>query len=267
MAEFKNTMEVFKLLKKTNCKECNKKTCLAFAAAVFQGQAYLHDCPYIDGTIIDQYGDKKNTFESIPDKEYQKKIDNFKKEISKIDLSTKAEKVDGSFNKNKLTIKTLGKNFSVDDKGNISTDIHVNSWIAPVVYTYILNCAGKPLTEEWVSFRELRRAMDWYKFFNHQCVKTLKEIADTYTYFFKNIIELFNGKQVENHYDADISLIIYPLPKLPILICYNKPDDGLESDLNLFFDKSSDKNFNIDDIYTISTGLAIMFKKLALTHG
>ncbi|MCK5312878.1 MAG: DUF3786 domain-containing protein [Desulfobacteraceae bacterium] len=267
MAKFDNAMEVFKLLRKTNCRECNKQTCLAFAAAVFQGQAFLNDCPYIDDKIISKYGDKKNTFISKPDQAYQKRINLLKEEIAKIDLSTRTEKVGGSYGKNKLTIKILGKNFSVDSQGNISTDIHVNSWIAPVVYAHIINCAGLPLSGKWVSFRELENAMDWYRFFNHQCIKTLKEVADTYTNFFQDIIELFNGRQVNNHYDADISLIIHPLPKLPILICYNKPEDGLEPDLNLFFDSTADKNFYTEDIYTIGTGLAKMFKKLALTHG
>ncbi len=52
-----------------------------------------------------------------------------------------------------------------------------------------------------------------------------------------------------------------------MLICYNHPEDGLESDLNLFFDTTADKNLPIENIYTLATGLANMFKKLAATHG
>jgi hypothetical protein len=29
------------------------------------------------------------------------------------------------------------------------------------------------------------------------------------------MLHIFNGKQVENHYQPDISLILHPLPKLP----------------------------------------------------
>jgi len=267
MATFNNTMEVFKLLEKTNCRKCNKKTCLAFAAAVFQGQAQLSDCPYIDEQIIKKYGNKKNTFIPKPDLEYEKMINSLKEKVSETDIASKAQNVGGIYKNDKLTIKILGKDFSVDSQGKISTDIHVNRWIAPVVYNHIINSQGAELTNEWVSFRELKKSVDWYQFFNHQCIKELKKIADEYTNFFENIIELFNGKQVENHYDADISLIIHPLPKLPILICYNEPEDGLGSELKLFFDSSVDKNFDIHDIYSIGTGLAQMFQKLAHTHG
>ena len=40
-------IDIFKLLPKTNCKECNMPTCLAFAMKLAGGQAKLEDCPYV----------------------------------------------------------------------------------------------------------------------------------------------------------------------------------------------------------------------------
>jgi len=37
--------------------------------------------------------------------------------------------------------------------------------------------------------------------------------------------------------------------------------------LNLFFDTTADKNLPVENIYTLTTGLAHMFEKLAATHG
>jgi len=39
-------LEIFKLLPKTNCKECGHPTCLAFAMALAQKKVSLDDCPY-----------------------------------------------------------------------------------------------------------------------------------------------------------------------------------------------------------------------------
>ena len=69
------------------------------------------------------------------------------------------------------------------------------------------------------------------------------------------MIRLFEGRQVENHYASDISLVLHPLPKVPILICYWKPENGLESDLNIFFDSTAEQNLNIESIFTLGTGL------------
>ncbi|SMC71702.1 Putative Fe-S cluster [Desulfocicer vacuolatum DSM 3385] len=266
MTKFNNTMDVFKLLEKTNCRKCNKPTCLAFAAAVFQGQRSLSECPFIGKDILKAYGNKNDKKKSGPDRDYAKVMARLKENIKQTDLKSRAKILGGKFSNNRLTIKILGKDFSVDIKGEISTDIHVNRWIAPPVLNYILSSKGLALTEKWVPFRELETSKDWAHFFEHQCVKRFKKIADSSSSFFENIIEIFNGKPVENHYEADIALIIKPLPLLPMLICYNNPEEEMESDLNLFFDSTADKNLPSANIYTLSTGLANMLEKLAITH-
>jgi hypothetical protein len=60
---------------------------------------------------------------------------------------------------------------------------------------------------------------------------------------------------------------LHPLPKVPLLICYWKPEEDLASDLNIFFDSKAEENLNIESIYMLGTGLVIMFEKLALRHG
>ena len=40
-------LDIFKLLPKTNCKECGRPTCLAFAMQLAQKKASLDECPYV----------------------------------------------------------------------------------------------------------------------------------------------------------------------------------------------------------------------------
>ena len=266
MAHFKNPMEIFKLLDKSNCRKCNKPTCLAFAAAVFQGQKRLDDCPQLDRKIIEQHGSV--AVNQIPFEQMQyESIENLKKKIATIDLHSSAQRLGAQFSNDKLTIKCLGKDFSVDTRGNISTEIHVHSWIAVPVLNYILAGAGMSVSGKWVPFRELEGGKKWYRLFAQRCEKPLKKVADTYTDLFEDMIHLFNGRQVDNHYASDISLVLHPLPKVPLLICYWKPEDDLNSDLNIFFDSNVEENLNIESLYTLATGLVIMFEKLAFRHG
>ena len=44
MTGFNNAMEVFKLLDRSNCKDCREATCLAFAVAVTKGGAAATGC-------------------------------------------------------------------------------------------------------------------------------------------------------------------------------------------------------------------------------
>jgi hypothetical protein len=266
MDQFKNPMEIFKLLDKSNCRKCNKPTCLAFAVAVFQGQKRLDECPQLDREIIERHGGMAVNQIPLEQMQYES-IEHLKRKIVKIDLSSSAQRLGEKLSNEKLTIKCLGKDFSVDTDGNISTDIHVHSWIAVPVLNYILEGAGTPVSGKWVPFRELEGGKKWYRLFEQRCEKPLKKVADTYTDLFEDMIQLFNGRQVENHYTSDISLVLHPLPKVPLLICYWKPEDDLASDLNIFFDSKAEDNLPIESIYTLGAGLVIMFEKIALRHG
>ena len=266
MSEFVNAMEVFKLLDKSNCRKCNEQTCLAFASKVFLGDKLLNQCPVLSREMLEEYQGKQK--KKITIKEYRESmLADLKDEIKSFDLKSAAQRVKGDFSKGKLTIRILGKQFSIDLSGNMFSDIHINPWIATPVLAYILHCKGVPLTGKWVPFRELKGGREMNGLFVQRSEKPFKQIADTYTNFFKDLIVIFNGKKIENHYKSDISLVIYPLPKLPLLICYWKPEDGMESDLHMFFDSSADMNANIDIVYGIAAGIVVMFEKISMKHG
>lgn len=266
MSHINNPMEIFKLLNGSNCRECNEKTCLAFAVAVFKETKQIHACPYLEKEVIELYGgaiEKPNTID-----EYKAEaIEILKQKISLIDISEAAKRLGVPFFNNKLTIKIFGKNFSIDTKGNISSQIHINAYMAVPALTYILNGSGKSPNGNWITFRELSGGPSRYAHFQQRCEKPLKRIADTYTDLFKDMLEIFDGKQIVSHIDSDISIVLYPLPLFPIMVCYWKPEDGLESSLHIYFDVTSDDNLDIESIYTLSEGVALMFEKITLRHG
>jgi len=267
MPPFNNLMEVFKLLDKSNCRQCNEPTCLVFAAAVFKCQRRLDECPHLESSIIKQFGVNTAKPENT-DREMDETIELLKRKITTIDLSSSlAEKLGARFSGDKLILKVLGKDFSVDSKGNLSSDIHMHHWVTIPVLSYIINGAGIPVSGNWVPFRELKSGKIWFRLFEQRCEKPLKKVADNYTDLFEDMIRIFNGRQVENHYESDISLVLHPLPKVPMLICYWKPEDGLESNFNLFFDSTAEENLGIESIYALGTGLVRMFEKIALRHG
>jgi len=266
MPIIKNTMDVFKLLDMSNCRACNEKTCLAFAAAVFQGKKKLEACPHLDQEIIESYGGNIKKQKTVEESQ-EEAISVLKHQVARLDFAAAAEKTGGAYADDKLTLKIFGKDFSIDTSGMLYSDIHINPWVTAPLLNYILNCSGQDVKNEWVSFRELKSGKTWQGLFGQQCEKPLKKVADTYTELFEDLMHIFNGKPEDNHYDSDISLSLYPLPKIPILICYWNPEDGLDSDLNLFFDSTAEDNCGIEGIYALGTGLVRMFEKLALRHG
>ena len=261
-----NAMEIFKKLPKTNCRKCNETTCLAFASKVFLGTKKIEQCPYVSQETIDLFREQSST-ESLTEKHQKEWIADVKKKISRCDLKAAAARTGGRFENNRLQLRIFGKPFYIDDKGNVYSDIHINHWITSNVLGYILECKGVPLTNKWVPFRELSGGREKNGLFVKRSQESFKQIADNYTGLFEDLIHIFNGQNVETEFDSDISLILEPLPKLPILVCYWKPADGLSSELNLFFDSSADLNASIDIVYGIAAGIVVMFEKIALRHG
>ena len=262
----KNAMEIFLLLDKSNCRECGEKTCLAFAGAVFKGQKKIDRCPKLAQAIIQRFsGEPQNKRDAEQNRdEYLKTM---RKAIAGLDLEAAAGRVGGQYSGDRLTLRILGRNFSVDTKGNLAADIHINPWVAVPFLDYIVNSKGLPPSGHWMSFRELREGQERYPLFQKRCEAPMKRIADAYTDLFDDLVRIFGGKQVERQFESDISVVLQPLPRVPIMICYRLPEDGLESTLNVFFDDTADENLSIGSVFTLGTGLTQMFERLARRHG
>lgn len=266
MAQFKNAMEVFKLLPGTNCRKCMVPTCLAFAVAAFKGDRPLRDCPYLAGSIREQYeGQSPNWV--IKEQEYQKALEPLKREVSTIDFASAAGRLGAALSGDRLVIRSLGKEFQVSPDGSVISACHVHAWITVPLLNYIVSCSGDTPSGKWVPFRELKDGVTWGPLFADQFETPLKHVADANPDLFETMIQVFNGRPEPSPIDADISIALQPLPRLPILICYWKPDDGLESFLKVLVDTTAENNLNIESIFILCVGLMRMFAKVADSHG
>jgi hypothetical protein len=259
-------MEIFRLLDKSNCRDCGEKTCLAFAGAVFQGRRSLGDCPRLDPETVGRYDGDRETVRRA-EQEREAYLNQLKKTVSGLDLAEAADRTGGRFTGGKLTLKVLGKDFSVDPAGGLSAEIHINPWVAVPLLQYVIRAAGKAPSGSWLSFRELKGGKERYPLFEKRCEEAMKQVADAHTEFFDDVVHMFSGRQVPEQFESDVSVVLHPLPKVPVMICYWKPEDGLDSSLHLFFDACTNENLDIGSTFTLGAGLSQMFGKLALRHG
>ena len=266
MTQLNNAMEIFKILPGTNCRDCSVPTCFAFAAAVFKGDKQLADCRHIDETILETFSVGNSDSRTL-EREESQLLKQLRKKVCDIDLAASAERLGASFSDEKLTVKCLGKDFHVDAQGNVTSEVHVHGWVTIPLLNYVISCAGKDVSGNWVPMRELKDGASRAGLFAQRCEKPLKRVADDYTDLFEYMVQIFNAKRAPNAFESDVAVILYPLPRIPMLICYWKPDGDMESSLNVFFDDTADENLVIDSLYRIAAGMVMMFEKIALTHG
>jgi hypothetical protein len=266
MIQLKNAMEIFKILPRTNCRDCRIPTCLAFAAAVFKGDKRLGDCPHLEKASLELIGIESPDSGTL-EREEIKLVAELKRKVCGVDLAGSAERLAASFSGEALTIKMLGKDFNVDAQGNVTSICHVHGWVTVPLLDYVISCAGKPVSGKWVPMRELKDGPSWAPLFGQRSEKPLKRLADAHTDLFELMIQVFSAKPAPRLYDSDIAVVLHPLPRIPVLICYWKPDGDMESSLNVFFDDSADDNLGADSLYRLTTGMVMMFEKIGMTHG
>lgn len=263
MARINSPMEIYRLTDGSNCRACNEKTCMAFAVAVFKGRKKLEQCPRIDAQTLAQYGQEIETPDTI-DEYMDAAVESLRRKIPEIDLQEAAARTGGEFDGSRLTLRVMGKAFSVDTGGNLAADIHINAWVAVPLLNYVINSRGAVPTGRWITFRELAGGPERLGHFQQNCKKPLKRIADSYPDLFADMLEVFAGRRGQDtSIDAEISVVLHPLPLLPVMFCYWPPEEGMESDLHVFFDRSADQNLDAESIYTLIAGMVMMFGRIA----
>lgn len=265
MSRFKTPLEIYSLLPKTNCGECGAATCLAFAAAILKEEKQPTDCPRLDHEALARLGSgvgRQVNMESIRDEQLKA----LKEKIANQDIVSRAGLLGARSNGKCVTIRCLGKDFEVDGKGAVASQCHTHSWFTLPLLDYILHCEGAEPSGRWVPFRELPRGKTWNPLFEQRCEKPLKRIADGHSDLFEALVAMFSGASTGRAFDSDISIVLFPLPRVPIMICYWKPEDGMESELHLFFDDTAERNLPVESLFTMAAGIVRMLERIMYRH-
>jgi hypothetical protein len=258
-------LELHRHLDKSNCGRCHLPSCFAFAAAVVAGSKQLKDCPQLSPALRAKISFSLQTrADLVP--EQAAFIDRLQEKICEVDLAGIAGKIGGVYSADRLILDSLGKSFAVDHRGEVYSDCHIIPWVKAPLLSYITHHEHQAITGRWITFRELQGGMEWQNLFTSRCENVLKDLADSNPGLFADIVDLFMGIPTSG-FEADIALILHPLPHFPLLICYQAPEQDLASKLTIFFDSCCGVNLHIKSIFTLCSGLVQMFDKIAGLHG
>jgi hypothetical protein len=265
-------MDILRHLDRSNCRECGLPTCMAFAALVARGQRPLADCPRLPPAIVEKLSGAVTEVVRTGEDARAEAIERIKAQVAGIDFPEAARRIGATMNGDRLSIRCLGKPFEIDPDGGLHSECHVNTWVHLPLLNYVTTCEGRTPTRDWVTFDELDSARDWVRFFSHRCENAMKKIADRDPDLFIDTLDLFSGARVERRpadrfSTADDAIVLRPLPLVPLMIAYWRPEDGFESTLNLFFDRTAGVNLGAGAIYMLTQGLVEMFRKITVKHG
>jgi len=256
-------LDIYKLLDRSNCRECGLPTCMAFVHAVINGEKKIGECTRLDKKTVSEL-DQKIVRRDIG-KEYEAAVGPLREAMSGVDLKAVAGRLGAALSGDRLCVNCLGKDFLIDTKGNVESICHIHLWVTVPLLRYIIAGGGDGLSGRWVSFDELKNGITMSNYFERRCVEPLRQMADSHTDIFFDLLDIFGGRPVEG-FSADDSRIIYPLPRVPFLFLYWKAEGHFESKLKILFDSSADKYLDFEAVYILTRGIVEMFKNIIANH-
>lgn len=265
-------MEIFKHLDRSNCRECGLPTCMAFAALVVQGQKLITECTHLDRDVAEKLaGQLGGVIENVH-REREEQIAELRRVMEGVDLKEAAGRVGGNVRNGRISVQCLGKSFELDGRGNLYSQCHVNMWVQLPLMMYVAHGRGIEPAGRWLPFRDLPGAKDWVRFFEHRCEGEIRKIADLDAELFLDTLDLFSARAVapgttEITRSADLVYVLYPMPRLPILVAYWQPEDEFESKLTVLFDETADDNLGAGAIFRLMSGIVEMLRKIMQRHG
>ncbi|MBN1341676.1 MAG: DUF3786 domain-containing protein [Phycisphaerae bacterium] len=260
-------LDVFKRTPRTNCGKCGLSNCMAFSLQVIQGQKRPQDCPFLDATIagdlVQAGGQPEPTISDRP----ESLAEALAKDVRNVDFAAAATRLGGVLHGDRLAIRCLGRVFELDRDGGLHSLCHIHAWVHFPILQYVVHGQGKDPTGHWATFRQLNGFRSWDRFFSHRCERAFQEMADTQTDLFLDLLDVFGADFDTGDSTADRSIVLLPLPKVPILFLYWRQEEDFESKLSLLFDRATEVNLGAEGTYLLAQGIVEMFRKLIFTHG
>jgi len=241
-------IDIYKILPKKNCRECNAGTCMAFAVSIKKDPSKLKECPYLDEEKREYLKRNIQAFDWRDEL-----IKNLEQEVSRINLIERAQDIGATLHDEGIVLRCTGRDYLVRRDGKILPETD-NKWIRILLLHYIRKGGRGNLTGEWISFRDLRGGIVKASTFERDCLNPLKELLDENKERTIDVLKRIGGLNIEG-YPFDISIRIDLLPKVRVLILYSKGNDEFGSTLNILFDKITNEFLDVESLIFLMEGL------------
>jgi hypothetical protein len=266
-----NALEILRALPRTNCGDCRQPTCLAFANLVAQGRARAEACPWLEGGGAAAV--RGLAWAEPPAAvDHDDILDDLTRRVREVDFAAVAGALGARLDGGCLVFTCLGREFAVDPRGRLRSACHANFWVlVPLLDSIARAARGAPRrpvppARAWKRFDELRETLSATDFFSTSVEGALRGLADADAALLADLLEMFGGRHADLGFGAALSILLYPHPRVPLLVCYWPADDEFESKLRVFFDRSAPEYLSVESLYIVTTGIVEMVERLFARH-
>jgi len=244
-----NTLELYKNLPKKNCGECRQKNCIPFALSVIKGEAELSECPYLTREEIETLKG------SVTKSDWREElILSLKEEIKNINFKDISEGIGAELKNSSMSIKCLGREFIIEQNGEVSTHGHITPWMKILLLHYVRTAGKGNISGKLVSYSELKAGIIKASAFQRDCEEPLRELFDADMNMVASALGRL-GAESRKGFPTEYSWHIYLLPKIPVVILYWHGDEEFPSKVKILFDSTADRFLDTESLVFLVEGL------------
>ena len=250
MAEKKRLLQILDLIKmlpRTNCKECGYPTCMAFATYVLREGEDPAKCPYWrpeDLAFVKQSLISQGEDSAYPDHLFSaRKFVQGK--IKEYDFSTVAKKIGARLVEDEagdyLVVNLLERLYRVDKERVEPLDEGEHDlWEHILLYNYVAEAGGRPLTGNWVPMESLPGSLAKRKVFVSGCEEKIAAAYSGQPELLRQSLKVLKADFPELESNAEVAAVFHPLPMIPFQLLFWDADldDGFSAQVKILFDET-----------------------------
>ncbi|PLX45054.1 MAG: hypothetical protein C0609_04045 [Deltaproteobacteria bacterium] len=233
-------LDIYKDLPRTNCGECGKSGCFAFATVVYLEGEDPAGCPHIPTSqakrikelVIEdrtQGGGKKEPV-------WDQALAHLQNKMGEADLAALAKSSGSLFEGGEIRLNFLNREHRVrPDSITVDVGAQPSVWVKIFIYIYLTRANGAPPKGEWAAFRELPNSVSK----SHTFEGCADEIADLFSGRGEALaaaVERLGGVKVEFG-SAQKSYKLKVLPRVEVLLLFWEKTSEFPARATILVDK------------------------------
>ena len=243
-----NPVQLYKELPKTNCRQCQYRTCMAFAVAVSKGDTELENCPFLDKNKVAELS------ASIKKVDWREDlIKSLQEEVKELDFNELAPGIGAAAEDDHISLTLFGRDFLIRHNGEITAEGPIKPWEKILILLYIKMQGREELTHNWVSFAELKGGFVKVEAIKKEGEKPLAQLLEKDA---EKVISIFNrlGTDVSQEHKSERAWKFDFLPKIPVVIQYWEAVEDFPASVKMLFNPSAVNFLDIESLVFLAEG-------------
>lgn len=194
---------------------------------------------------------------------FEKTYQHYLGQLGELPLASTAHHLGARIGENRIRIPLLGSEYEVSHQGIVDPSGTKPALdICVILSKYILMCPDPPPKEQgWVSFRDFKDSGPLITYFTNDVERAIG------SYFSGRLTELKKASDALGGYppalDAryDLAVQFDALPRVPMLVLYNDPDEGFPAHCSVLFEHRAEKYLDAECLAMLGRQLFRHLKK------